>query len=223
MLDASIDKNRPTLFVNIGLNNGVLLRTVLDPVQGSLTDTRTRCIINLLSQKYFFFNQRVCRFLGTRPVRLVRVSVQGQPSILALSSRTWLNYAYQNLLHFTPLIFENLDYAWSFSAELSPDGLIGIAGNMLRCDGSLACCTTVTTNQCLYPFLRIFQIPKLGQKLKQEIMPLLYTPRKFVSHPVNKLFYLIEADHRTLGPDAAQMQLAELVSRMASIFLYATI
>lgn len=42
MLDASIDKNRPTLFVNIGLNNGVLLRTVLDPVQGSLTDTRTR-------------------------------------------------------------------------------------------------------------------------------------------------------------------------------------
>ena len=43
MLDASIDKNRPTLFVNIGLTNGVLLRTVLDPVQGSLTDTRTRC------------------------------------------------------------------------------------------------------------------------------------------------------------------------------------
>jgi len=45
MLDASIDKNRPTLFVNIGLNNGVLLRTMLDPVQGSLTDTRTRYAI----------------------------------------------------------------------------------------------------------------------------------------------------------------------------------
>jgi splicing factor 3B subunit 3 len=58
--------------------------------------------------------------------------VQGNPSILALSSRTWLNYTYQNLLHFTPLIFENLDYAWSFSAELCPDGLIGITGNMLR-------------------------------------------------------------------------------------------
>jgi splicing factor 3B subunit 3 len=48
MLDASIDKNRPTLFVNIGLNNGVLLRTMLDPVQGSLTDTRTRYAILLL-------------------------------------------------------------------------------------------------------------------------------------------------------------------------------
>lgn len=77
-------------------------------------------------------NAFMLRFLGTRPVRLVRVTVQGNPSILALSNRTWLNYTYQNLLHFTPLIFENLDYAWSFSAELCPDGLIGIAGNMLR-------------------------------------------------------------------------------------------
>ncbi len=42
MLDAGIDKNQPTTFVNIGLVNGVLLRTVLDPIQGSLTDTRTR-------------------------------------------------------------------------------------------------------------------------------------------------------------------------------------
>jgi hypothetical protein len=35
-------------------------------------------------------------------------------------------------MHFTPLIFENFDYAWSFSAELSPEGLIGIAGSTLR-------------------------------------------------------------------------------------------
>lgn len=35
-------------------------------------------------------------------------------------------------MHFTPLICDNLDYAWSFSAELSPEGLIGIAGSMLR-------------------------------------------------------------------------------------------
>jgi hypothetical protein len=36
------------------------------------------------------------------------------------------------MMHFTPLIFENLDYAWSFSAELCPEGLIGIAGSVLR-------------------------------------------------------------------------------------------
>lgn len=44
MLDSSIDKHQPTMFVNIGLQNGVLLRTVLDPVNGQLTDTRTRFV-----------------------------------------------------------------------------------------------------------------------------------------------------------------------------------
>ena len=35
-------------------------------------------------------------------------------------------------MHFTPLILDNLDYAWGFSAELCPEGLIGIAGSTLR-------------------------------------------------------------------------------------------
>lgn len=35
------------MFVNIGLQNGVLLRTVLDPINGQLTDTRTRYGIHL--------------------------------------------------------------------------------------------------------------------------------------------------------------------------------
>ncbi|KAF6749635.1 pre-mRNA-splicing factor RSE1 [Ephemerocybe angulata] len=169
MLDASINKSHPTMFVNIGLQNGVLLRTVLDPMNGQLTDTRTR-------------------FLGTRPIKLVRVQVQKSPAILALSSRSWVNYTHQNLMHFTPLIYDNLDYAWSFSAELSPEGLIGIAGNLLR----------------------IFVIPKLGTKLKEDVIPLSYTPRKFVTHPENNYFYLIEGDHRTLGQDAAQNKLKEL-------------
>ncbi|GAB1527525.1 pre-mRNA-splicing factor rse1 [Rhizoctonia solani] len=169
MLDASIDKNMPTLFVNIGLSNGVLLRTVLDPVNGQLTDTRTR-------------------FLGTRPVRLTRVSVQRNTCILALSSRSWLNYTHQNLLRFSPLIYENLDHAWSFSAELCPEGLIGIAGSVLR----------------------IFQIPKLSDKLKQVTMPLSYTPRKIAVHPEHQLFYVIESDHRTWGSEAKNKRLAEL-------------
>ncbi|KZT10782.1 uncharacterized protein LAESUDRAFT_747419 [Laetiporus sulphureus 93-53] len=169
MLDAGINKAQPTTFVNIGLQNGVLLRTVLDPVNGQLTDTRTR-------------------FLGTRPIRLLRVLVQQNPAILALSSRSWLNYTYQNLMHFTPLIFENLDYAWSFSAELCPEGLIGISGSVLR----------------------IFQVPKLGTKLKQDAIPLSYTPRKFIPHPTNGLFYLIEGDHRVRSDAAAAKELQKL-------------
>ncbi|KIK98465.1 hypothetical protein PAXRUDRAFT_823827 [Paxillus rubicundulus Ve08.2h10] len=169
MLDASINKTHPTMFVNIGLQNGVLLRTVLDPINGQLTDTRTR-------------------FLGTRPIKLVRVQIQKNPAILALSSRSWLNYTHQNLMHFTPLIFENLDYAWSFSAELSPEGLIGITGSMLR----------------------IFQVPKLGMKLKQDVIPLSYTPRKFISHPTNRYLYLIEGDNRVMGEEAINKHLQEL-------------
>ncbi|KAJ7622981.1 hypothetical protein B0H17DRAFT_1289482 [Mycena rosella] len=151
-----------TMFVNIGLQNGVLLQTVLDPINGQLTDTRTR-------------------FLGTRPIRLLHVQIQQNPAILALSSRSWLNYMHQNLMHFTPLIFEN----FGFSAELSPEGLIRITGSTLR----------------------IFQIPKLGTKLKQDSMPLSYTPRKFIAHPTNHYFYMIEGDHHVLGPDAAAAKL----------------
>jgi splicing factor 3B subunit 3 len=120
------------MFVNIGLQNGVLLRTVLDPINGQLTDTRTRLVLFVYFLKIVIILNFVVRFLGTRPIRLVRVAVQGQPAIIALSSRSWLNYTHQNLMHFTPLIFENLDYVWSFSAELCPEGLIGIAGSVLR-------------------------------------------------------------------------------------------
>ncbi|KAF7321883.1 CPSF-A domain-containing protein [Mycena kentingensis (nom. inval.)] len=169
MLDASINKTQPTLFVNIGLQNGVLLRTVLDPTNGQLTDTRTR-------------------FLGTRAIRLVRVQIQRNPAILALSSRSWLNYTYQNLMHFSPLIFENFDYAWSFSAELSPEGMIGITGSTLR----------------------IFQITRLGTKLKQDSMPLSFTPRKFITHPNNHYFYMIESDHRVRSPEVAAQKVEEL-------------
>ncbi|KAF8557619.1 hypothetical protein OG21DRAFT_1494597 [Imleria badia] len=169
MLDASINKTQPTTFVNIGLQNGVLLRTVLDPLNGQLTDTRTR-------------------FLGTRPIKLIRVQIQKNPAILALSSRSWINYTHQNLMHFSPLIFENLDYAWSFSAELCPEGLIGITGSVLR----------------------IFQVPKLGMKLKQDSIPLSYTPRKFISHPTNRFLYLIEGDHRVMGEEAINKRLQQL-------------
>ncbi|KDN45467.1 putative splicing factor 3B subunit 3 [Tilletiaria anomala UBC 951] len=159
MLDVTINRSHPTLFVNIGLQNGLLLRTVLDSISGQLTDTRTR-------------------FLGSRPVKLVRVRVLGQPAVLALSSRSWLSYTYQDRMQFTPLIFDALDHAWSFNAELCPEGLIGIAGGTLR----------------------IFTIPQLGTRLKQQVVPLPFTPRRMVCHPANNgLFYVVSADHRVLS------------------------
>jgi hypothetical protein len=59
---------------------------------------------------------------------------------------------------------------------------------------------------------RIFTVPKLGEKLKQDSIPLSYTPRKFISHPTDTVFYMIESDHRTHGPAATQRIIAEKVS-----------
>jgi splicing factor 3B subunit 3 len=50
------------LFLNIGLQNGVLLRTVLDTVTGDLSDTRTR-------------------YIGSRAVKLFRISMQGSEAV----------------------------------------------------------------------------------------------------------------------------------------------
>ena len=61
---------------------------------------------------------------------------------------------------------------------------------------------------------RIFTIPKLGEKLKQDTTPLSYTPRKFISHPYHPVFYVVEADHRTYGPKTIERILGEKVSNL---------
>lgn len=51
-----------TLYLNIGLANGVLLRTIVDKVTGDLADTRTR-------------------YLGSKPVKLFRIRMQGGEAV----------------------------------------------------------------------------------------------------------------------------------------------
>lgn len=101
------------LYLNIGLNNGVLFRVVLDPITGELTDTRTR-------------------YLGTSPVKLFRIAMQGGEAVLAVSSRSWLSYMYQSRFHIIPLSYEALEYASGFSSEQCPEGIVAICENSLR-------------------------------------------------------------------------------------------
>ena len=54
-------------------------------------------------------------------------------------------------------------------------------------------------------------------KLKQDSMPLSYTPRKFITHPTNNYFYMIEGDHRVMGEAATSKKLQELVSSIIFI------
>lgn len=67
--------------------NGVLLRTVLDPVTGDLSDTRTR-------------------YLGSRPVKLFRVRMQGQE---AVSGHAYLGAVPDSYWHVT-FVREGLRY-----------------------------------------------------------------------------------------------------------------
>ncbi len=41
---------------------------------------------------------------------------------------------------------------------------------------------------------RIFTVEKLDNNMLQESIPLSYTPRRFVKHPEQPLFYVIEID-----------------------------
>ncbi|CAG8975436.1 hypothetical protein HYALB_00010383 [Hymenoscyphus albidus] len=150
-----------TLYLHIGLYSGVYLRTVLDEVTGELSDTRTR-------------------FLGPKPAKLFRVSVQGQTAVLALSSRPWLGYSDPVTKGFmlTPLNYPGLEWGWNFSSEQCTEGMVGIQGQNLR----------------------IFSIEKLTDNLLQESIPLTYTPRRFVRHPEHPYFYTIESDNNVLSP-----------------------
>ncbi|KAI8088902.1 CPSF A subunit region-domain-containing protein [Halteromyces radiatus] len=156
MFDTGSTKGHGTQYLNIGMANGILLRTVLDTVTGQLSESRTR-------------------FLGPRPVKLFKVSTQGQPALLALSSKPWLSYTFQNRLHLTPLSYDTLEYGSMFSSEQCNEGMVAITGNTLR----------------------IFSVDKLGNTFNQVSIPLKYTPRQFALHHTTRTFIVVESDHAT--------------------------
>ena len=190
--DAEAGGTSGQLFLNIGLQNGVLLRTVLDSVTGDLADTRTR-------------------YLGSRPVKLFRVKTQGSESVLAISSRTWISYYYQNRFHLAPLSYDALEFASGFASEQCPEGMVAIASNTLR----------------------ILALEKLGAVFNQTSFPLEYTPRKYVVHESGRMI-MIETDHNAYTMetklerrhqiaqemrDAATEEEQELAHQMADAFL----
>jgi len=161
-----------TIYLNIGLCNGVLLRTILDPVSGDLADTRTR-------------------YLGSRPVKLFRIKVQGNESVLAMSSRTWLSYYYQNRFYLTPLSYETLEYASGFASEQCNEGIVAISTNTLR----------------------ILALEKLGAVFNQITFPLEFTPRKFCIHESTRLI-IGESDHNAYTEDTKNVRKKQMAEEM---------
>ncbi|UXI19321.1 DNA polymerase beta-like [Sarcoptes scabiei] len=167
----SDDKSKGKLYLNVGLQNGVHLRTVLDENTGSLSDPQTR-------------------YLGSRPIKLFQVCMQGKESLLALSSRTWLCYYYQNRFHLTPLSYEPLEYASGFSSEQCPEGIVAVSQNTLR----------------------ILALENLGNVFNQQLVELEYTPRKFCIHPETYYVVMIETDHNAFTP-ARKIQQKQLIAQ----------
>ncbi|RVW49412.1 Spliceosome-associated protein 130 B [Vitis vinifera] len=118
-----------SLFLNAGLQNGVLFRTVVD-------------------------------------------MVTGRRAMLCLSSRPWLGYIHQGHFLLTPLSYETLEFAASFSSDQCAEGVVAVAGDALR----------------------VFTIERLGETFNETVIPLRYTPRKFVLQPKRKLLVVIESD-----------------------------
>lgn len=162
-----------SLYLNIGLQNGVLLRTVLDSTSGDLTDTRTR-------------------YLGSRPVKLFRIKIQGNEAVLAMSSRTWLSYYYQNRFHLTPLSYETLEYASGFSSEQCSEGIVAISTNTLR----------------------ILALEKLGAVFNQISFPLEYTPKRFVVHNESSRLIVCETDHNAYTEATKNIRKRQMAEEM---------
>ncbi|KAL2869807.1 DDB1/RSE1 family protein [Aspergillus lucknowensis] len=133
------------------------------------------------------------RFLGSKAVKLFQVSVKGQTAVLALSSRPWLGYSDTQTKGFmlTPLDYVGLEWGWNFSSEQCVEGMVGIQGQNLR----------------------IFSIEKLDNNILQQSIPLAYTPRRFLKHPEQPFFYVIEADSNVLSPATRARLLEDSKSR----------
>ncbi|CAI7765258.1 unnamed protein product [Closterium sp. NIES-53] len=102
-----------SLFLNAGLQNGVLLRTEVDKNSGQLSDSRTR-------------------FLGLRAPKLFGAQLRERRAMLCLSSRPWLGYSLLGSFHLTPLSYEALEYAAPFASDQCPEGIVAVAGETLR-------------------------------------------------------------------------------------------
>lgn len=106
-----------SVYVHIGMENGLYVRTMIDEVSGKLSDTRIK-------------------FLGSKSVRLSPIKVPGnsgeENGILALSSRPWYGYFAEGRFKLSPLINCSLTHGTSFYAEdISGEGIVGISESNL--------------------------------------------------------------------------------------------
>ncbi|CCH46158.1 Pre-mRNA-splicing factor [Wickerhamomyces ciferrii] len=96
------------LFVNIGLENGVYVRTLIDEQNGQLSDTRIK-------------------YLGNKPVSLSKISISGVNVVLAFSNKTWIVHETKNsTFKINSLLINPLKFGFMFNSEDCIDGIVGV-------------------------------------------------------------------------------------------------
>lgn len=106
------EKYGKKLYIYAGLKKGIIVRTSIDTITGKMMDLTTY-------------------ILGQNPVKLVKMSVQGKPAILALAERPWLIYAYDNKQIINPLSYPHLDIAVSARNPTNPHTICGFCDKFL--------------------------------------------------------------------------------------------
>nr|GFC57680.1 spliceosome-associated protein 130 A [Tanacetum cinerariifolium] len=86
-------------------------------------------------------------------------------AMLCLSSRPWIGYVHQGHFLLTPLSYETLEYAASFSSDQCAEGVVFVVRDALR----------------------VFTLERLGETFNKTTIPLWYMPRKFMVHPKKKI------------------------------------
>eukprot|EP00923_Selenidium_pygospionis_P001039 GHVN01001572.1.p1 GENE.GHVN01001572.1~~GHVN01001572.1.p1 ORF type:complete len:1229 (+),score=96.51 GHVN01001572.1:8231-11917(+) len=107
------DESSTTLFLNVGLDKGILVTAVVDLLTGQLSDQRSR-------------------FLGARAVTLFKVPLGKNWGMYALCMKPWLMFPHQGKCMLSPLKTDTLSYIASFQTEQCPDGYAAICGSSLK-------------------------------------------------------------------------------------------
>lgn len=139
-----------SLYLHIGLSNGVYVMSQMDQATGQLSNTRKR-------------------FLGPQKVKLVPTIRNNQNCLLAISSTSWLGYMNGVNYEMTPIVYSPLAHAASLTSEVAPEGLVGTQDNIIRYVFIVSTknfFNVFFSNICLFFFfLEFFQLKTLERNL----------------------------------------------------------
>lgn len=134
----------------------MLIRTTIDKITGNMVDSRPK-------------------YLGSKPVKCVKLVILGKPAILALSSRPWLIYSYGNKQMVSLLAFPYMDIATQISIPDSPNAIIGFIDNMMK----------------------IISMESFGQLFYSDKIPLKYSGKKLLHF--REFMAILESDREPIS------------------------